>query len=203
MTVWAQAQQSWPFQKEINEFKAADRAGMPHKGAILFTGSSSIKKWSDLKTRFADYDVIQRGFGGSQLSDLLHYTDDIVLPYRPSKIFVYEGDNDIAGGKTAAKVYADFVTFFNRVHTALPETKIYYISIKPSPSRKKLWKTFREANEMIKAFAAKHPCNAVFIDVYHPMLDGNGEALPVFLPDNLHMVSAGYDIWEKEIRKYL
>ena len=94
------AQTDWPFYSSIQEFKKQDSLSFPEKGGILFIGSSSIRRWDDLKERFAGYPIIQRGFGGSEYNDILHYADDIIFPYQPSTIFLYAGENDLVKGKT-------------------------------------------------------------------------------------------------------
>src|SRR5690606_10458706 len=105
------AQEEHRFEKEIAAYEQQDRQEAPLKGGIVFTGSSSIRMWKDLKDRFEGYNMIPRGFGGSQLSDVIYYADRILLPYRPSKIFLYAGDNDLAAGQTPDEVYQEFLQF--------------------------------------------------------------------------------------------
>lgn len=198
------AQEEHRFEKEIAAFERQDSQNFPLKGGIVFTGSSSIRMWKDLKDRFDGYCIIQRGFGGSQLSDVIYYADRIVLPYRPSKIFVYAGDNDLAAGQSADEVYGEFLEFYALITDSLPDTKVYYIAAKPSPSRQKLLPVYKDFNEKVEKFIKKHPCNWEFVDVFTAMLDGNGEPMgDLFLEDRLHMNSKGYDIWEKLIAEYL
>lgn len=198
------AQQEHRFAKEIAAFGKQDQQDFPMKGGILFTGSSSIRMWKDLKERFGGYHIIQRGFGGSQLSDVTYYADRIVLPYRPSKIFVYAGDNDLAAGQSADEVYREFLEFYELITDSLPDTKVYYIAAKPSPRRQKLLPVYENFNGKVEKFIKKHPCNWEFVDVFSAMLDEKGEPMgDLFLEDRLHMNSKGYDIWEKLIAEYL
>jgi hypothetical protein len=87
------------FDKNIAAFEAADAKSPPPKGAILFVGDSTFTRWNIHKD-LPEYTIINRGFGGSQMSDLLHFTDRIVLPYKPRLIVVQEGGNDIHGWKS-------------------------------------------------------------------------------------------------------
>src|SRR5512136_620806 len=137
----------------ISRFEAQDRAKPPAKDAIVFTGSSSITFWKTLEQDMAPLPVINRGFGGSKIHQVAHYVDRIVVPYRPRAVVLFAGTNDIAGSKpkTAQQVFDGYLTFVQAVHTALPETPIYYISITPTPSRWKYWPMVREANRLIQA----------------------------------------------------
>jgi hypothetical protein len=180
----------------INAFTAADATNPPPKGAIVFVGSSSIVKWTSLEKDFADQKVIKRGFGGSELADSVFYADRIVIPYQPRIVVLYAGDNDLNAGKTADAVFADYQAFVRKVHAALPQTRIVYIAVKPSPSRWKLREKFERTNALIAAACAQDPKRLRFVDVWHPMLDAKGEPRPeLFVADRLHMNPAGYAIW--------
>jgi lysophospholipase L1-like esterase len=193
-----------PFEKwepEIQKFETADRAQMPPKGAILFAGSSSIRFWTNLVESFPKKKIIQRGFGGSTMADLLHFADRIVLPYEPKQIVVYEGDNDLAAGKAPEKIASEFAEFVEKVQARLPKTKIWYISSKPSPSRWKLEAKARQLNAQIEWWSKAHK-NVGYIDVWTPMLGPDGNPRPeIFRDDKLHMNADGYEIWRKVIGK--
>src|SRR5476651_1812078 len=132
------AQQGFPFANEIRAFKHQDSISFPPKNGILFIGSSSIRLWSDLEQRFPDKPIIKRGVGGSELWQLVdYYTPYILFPYHPRKIFIYAGENDIAAGKSADFVFDEFRKLWEMIHQKLPDSKIYFMSIKPSPSRAK------------------------------------------------------------------
>ena len=199
------AQQHPPFYDEIQNFKKSDSIHFPPKNAILFVGSSSIRKWEDVQDYFPDETVINRGFGGSELTDATRYANDIIIPYHPRQIVIYSGENDLAYSDTitAEIVLRRFEKLFNIIRGAMPHVPIIYISIKPSPSRKNLTSEMEKANKLISNFLHSKK-NTVFIDVYHKMLDESGNPMPdIFLDDNLHMNAKGYHIWQKAIEPYL
>ena len=197
----ALAQGQW--EEAIQAFERMDETDPPPQGAVLFAGSSSIRLWPALAEDFPDARVINRGFGGSQMSDLIHFAHRIVTPYAPRLVFVYEGDNDVAAGKTAEQVFADYRRFASLVRNQLPDTRIAFISIKPSLARRALMDEMRKANERIEAYARTRDY-LDYIDVFTPMLGEDGEPSPdIFLEDGLHMNEAGYAIWAKAIRPYL
>jgi lysophospholipase L1-like esterase len=199
----AQPPRMQPFEREIQAFEASDRTNPPPKGAVLFVGSSSIRLWSNLATNFPELTVIQRGFGGSHLPDCTRYAGQIIIPYQPSKILIYAGDNDIARGDSPRLVFEHFKQFATKVHTALPNTDIYFLSIKPSPSRWHLSPQAIEANDLIRKYCARHR-KLKFVDCWTPLLDASARPDPaLFRPDQLHLNEQGYARWVPAIRHAL
>ena len=183
------------WESAIAAFEVMDRTNPPPRGAILFVGSSSIRLWPHLAQDFPGHQVIQRGFGGSELSDAVAFADRIVLPYRPKIILVYAGDNDIANGKSPERVLADFRAFVEKVRAALPQTRIGFIAIKPCPARKAFLSQVRAANRLIKEYAGRDEY-LFFVDVFTPMLGSDGGLRPeLFGADGLHMNEKGYALW--------
>ena len=198
------AQQA-PFYSEIMAFKKQDSIAFPPKNAILLVGSSSFRKWQDVQSYFPNYSIINRGFGGSVLTDVIHYANDIIIHYHPKQVLVYCGDNDLASSDTItpAIVTRRFKQLFYIIRGKLPAATITYVSIKPSPSRQQLMSKMIETNSMVANFL-KSQKNTSFIDVFHPMLLPNGRAIPeIFLSDSLHMNEKGYAIWKKAIEPKL
>ncbi len=190
------------WEKAIAAFEAQDQKSPPPKGAVLFVGSSSIRLWK-LDKSFPDRATINRGFGGSEIADSVHFADRIVLKYQPRTIVFYAGDNDTAHGKSPEQVANDFKEFVKIVHEKLPKTKILFIAIKPSLARWKLAETIQKANGLIRSQCEKNE-QLEFIDVWKPMLgeDGRPQA-ELFLKDGLHMNEQGYKIWASLIRPHL
>ncbi|NLX12772.1 MAG: hypothetical protein GXY44_03845 [Phycisphaerales bacterium] len=194
---------SRPWETQIREFEEEDRRHSPPQDAVLFIGSSSIRKWSELAADFPDIQVIHRGFGGSGISDCTFYLDRIVIPYRPRMIVLYAGENDIAGGRTAGQVFEDYKEFVTRASQALPRTRIAYISLKPSPSRVQHMAAFQQANELIRRYAAAHQ-RLSYIDVFTNMLGPDGRPrLELFVADGLHLNRKGYELWTILIADHL
>ncbi len=194
-----------PFYQEIQNFKKQDSLHFPPKNEILFIGSSSFRKWTDVQSYFPGYPIINRGFGGSCLPDVIRYADDILFPYQPKQVVIYCGENDFAVSDSISGeiVFERFKTLFNLIRSRLPGENIVFVSIKPSPSRERLWPKMQEANLKIKRYLS-HRQHAVFVDVYHLMFSPQGKIMQdIFLSDNLHMNAKGYAIWQKAIEPYL
>ena len=197
----AAAPEAWT--KEIAQLTAHDATNPPPQHGIVFVGSSSIRMWSSLATDFPGLPVINRGFGGSELADSVYYFDRIVLPYQPRTVVLFAGTNDIWAGKTPEKVLADFQAFRAKLHAALPEARLLYLSLTYAPSRQRVHDTFRTTNRLIAAECAKDP-RCTFVDVSTPVLDANGHTRPeLYREDQLHMLPAGYAIWTKVLAPYL
>jgi len=190
------------WEPSIKAFENQDQITLPTKQGNVFVGSSSIRLWK-LDVSFPKLVCLNRGFGGSQLGDSVRYADRIVMPYQPRVVVVYAGDNDLNAGKTPETVFADYRAFRDKIHVALPETKIVFVSIKPSPSRWKLREKTLEANRLIREEVARGH-NQVFVDVWTAMLGDDGmPRAELFLKDQLHMNETGYAIWSKLLERHL
>lgn len=191
------------WEKDIAAFEAKDREHPPEKGGIVFVGSSSIRRWTTLAGDFPRHRVLNRGFGGSQIADSVHFADRIVVPYAPRMVVLYAGGNDINKAKTPEQVISDFRAFFTKIRAALPAADIAFISIAGNPKRWAQVEQVKTVNNAIRAFLKEQP-RAHFIDVFPKMLGADGLPLPhIFVEDQLHMNSAGYAIWRDVIGPYL
>ncbi len=192
-----------PWETEIRAFEEAERKNPSPPGAVLFVGSSSIRGWETLARDFPGVPVINRGFGGSHLSDSVRFAGRIVLPPKPRLVVVYAGDNDLAEGKTPQQILSDWKALAQKIHAALPQTRLAFISIKPSPARRHLLEAMRETNRLIAADIRSHEWMS-YIDVFTPMLDETGAPrATLFGGDSLHMNRTGYTLWAEVVRPHL
>ncbi|WP_370898272.1 GDSL-type esterase/lipase family protein [Chryseobacterium gossypii] len=193
------------FWQDIQNFKKADQETPPPANAILLIGSSSFTKWTDVASYFPDKTIINRGFGGSRLTDLNYYANDLLSPYQPKQIIIYCGENDFADNDKlkAKEVVNRFKAFYGKIREKFPNIEVDYISIKYSPSREKLWPQMKAANKKIAAFMKKEP-NAEFIDITKVMQDPNGNVRKdLFVSDMLHMTPEGYRLWTSVMKPYM
>lgn len=188
---------------DVSAYEKQDSITGMVSAPILFTGSSSIRMWEDLPQRFPGKRVLNRGIGGSELSDLIYYADRLILKYKPRKIFIYCGGNDIWNGKSPERVLSDFRTLYAILKKKLPDTRIYYISIQSAPSRWEKNDAVIRANELIKAYLTYHTQD-VFIDVSTLLYGQNGKPKEeFFIEDRLHLNSKGYDRWTRVIKYFV
>jgi lysophospholipase L1-like esterase len=190
------------WEKSIAAFERQDRESPPPENAVLFIGSSSIRRW-DLTESFPNLEAINRGFGGSQIADSTHFAERIVIPYKPRLIVLYAGDNDIAAGKSPEQVFADFKAFVHKVMSGLPDTHIVFVAIKPSIRRWSLYGKMKEANRLIRDLAEKDP-KLEYVEVAKAMLGEDGRPRKeLFVDDGLHLNKRGYKLWSGLVRPHL
>lgn len=190
------------FDKAIASFEEKDKLARYSKDLILFTGSSSIVFWSTLAEDMAPHRVLNRGFGGSVLPEMVHYFDRVVRKYQPKIIFLYCGENDIAVDYTPEESYSSYRKFISLCEEHLPDTEIVFISMKPSPSRWNMWHNVDKANKLIQAYTKSHG-HLHFVDVGPTMMQGAEPDKSIFVKDMLHMNPEGYKRWTKVIKPVL
>lgn len=190
------------FAPEIKAFAEWDSKNAPAAAPVLFVGSSTIRMWRTHDS-FPGLPVINRGFGGSQISDVLHFTDRVVLAYQPKVVVFYAGDNDIAGGKSAQRVVEDYRKFVGLVHAGRPAARIVFLAIKPSGSRWSLWPEMSKANGLVRDFCQTDD-RLVYADLSASLLAADGTPDPsLFLKDQLHLNAKGYALWSKALAPIL
>jgi lysophospholipase L1-like esterase len=190
------------YKNEIETFKLWDQKNSVPENAILFTGSSSIRMWKT-HLAFPQYPVINRGFGGAHISDVIYYYNQVILKYNPALIVFYCGDNDIAGDKPVKQVFDDYLTLIIKIETDLSGVSFVFISVKPSGSRWDYWEKMNMLNEQIKKYNQQQD-NLYYIDLASPLLDSNGKPdNTLFLDDRLHLNDKGYKIWNSSLHNLL
>jgi len=188
---------------EIEAFEAFDRTARYRPDAVLFTGSSSIRFWPDLGDVMAPVPSINRGFGGSTLPEVNHYYDRIITKFRPSVIVLYCGENDLWIGRSTEDVVLDYQAFVKKTKEELPNTKIIYLSMKPSPARWEKWDLYQQGNRLIQKIIDKDP-EQFYLDISTYMFDESGKPNPtIFIKDMLHMNKQGYAGWQKIVQPFI
>jgi len=193
------------WESTIQQFEENDINSPPPTDSILFIGSSSIKFWSMLSEDMKPLPVINRGFGGAKIADIIHFTPRIVLPYKPKVVVFYGGDNDMSMGekRSPEEVLTNYEKFVQLVHNQLPNTKVYFVSIKPSVNRWEHWQDMDSANQLIKAFSIKNE-KLGFIDISSSMLNAVSKPREdILIWDGIHMNNEGYRIWTSIIKPIL
>lgn len=188
------------WEKSISQFEAKMAESKPKPGGTLFIGSSSIRLWK-LDESFPELNAVNHGFGGSEIADSIHFFDRAIVPLAPATIILYAGDNDMAHGKSAEVVHADFRKFVKLVHGKFPKTRIGFVAIKPSIKRWNLSSDMKDANDRI-AKTCEANSKLTYIDIWTPMLGDDGKPMPdLFAKDGLHLNPKGYKMWTGVVNK--
>lgn len=200
------AQQEPPYWAEVQKIILKDVTNPSPRKEILFIGSSSFTMWKNVQECFPSKVIANNAFGGSTLQDQIRYFDYIVTPYAPRQVVIYCGENDIAYGEgavTAQEVLSRTKTLIQKIRSAYPKTYITFVSLKPSPSRKKYQESVKESNRLIKEYLNSIKRSS-FVDVYSSMVTETGESRPeLFGEDQLHMNEKGYQLWTRLLLPHL
>ncbi|NMH26234.1 GDSL-type esterase/lipase family protein [Flavobacterium solisilvae] len=188
------------FTNEIKAFRKQDSIQKPNDGMLLFIGSSSFRLWKDVKSDFNNQNILNRAFGGATLLDLIYFQNDVVLKYKPKKIFIYCGENDIASSEkvTPKMVFKRYKTFYKTLRKQFPETPIIFVSLKPAISRWHMKDRMMATNKLISQFM-KNKKNATFVNIWDDMIENGEPRKDIYIHDNLHMNAKGYAIWVEKM----
>lgn len=180
------------------------RAAITHQPATLFYGSSSIRLWTDLVNDFRDFDAVNLGFGGSTLAACTWFFNRVMDGYKPKRLVLYAGDNDLGDGRHPEEVFIFFQEFAARVTQQFGPLPCYFISLKPSINRWDIVDRFKFTNEIICAEISNNLPNWHWIDIYNAMLNADGcPNAEYYLSDGLHLSRKGYLVWKDIISKAL
>jgi lysophospholipase L1-like esterase len=196
--------QRW--EETIKKFEAADAANPAPKGAVLLVGGSNARRWTDVADYFPQEKVINRGFGGALLADVLHFADRIVIPYAPRVIVLNAGGNDLASGKSPEEVRDACRAFGRKVGAALPKTRIISISVPPvlrAANAPQSLAAIRRTNALLAEVAHEEPA-LTFIDLFPAFADAEGKTrAELFVEDGTHFSAKGYAVVAGLIREKL
>ncbi len=197
------AQDPARFQEEVDAIGMRyDSIWDPAKETLVFTGSSSIRFWEGLQDIYPEYQVVNTGFGGSHASDLLVYSEELILRFDPVKVFIYEGDNDLSERKRPGRIIRDMHQILKLIWKENPATEVVLIAAKPSLARWRLRRKYRRLNRKFERLALGHP-RLAFADVWSVMLQGKKIKTGLFVEDGLHMNEKGYQIWKQVIDPFV
>lgn len=184
------------YAKRLAEFARQEAANPVAPGGIVFAGSSSIHIWSSLEADFPMLGALNRGIGGSTVSDVIELYDRLIKPHHPRQVVFYSGTNDLASGRTVERVVNDLSTLFDRIHGDFPQARISFITLAPNPARWAIVDQFKKVNTTVESWKAARPYLDV-INVFDAMLGPDGMPLPdIYREDRLHMNAKGYSIWK-------
>lgn len=194
--------QTVPFEQEVRRISAElDSLGW-ESGSTLFTGSSTIRMWNSLQPSFPNETILNTGFGGSKASDLETHLFPLVIRLEPSRVFIYEGDNDIWSDVPVAEILTSLNNIVNRLQLIDPNTEVLLIGAKPSPSRWEKKSNYAIFNQKLQEYSLSKQ-GVVFIDTWKALTDAEGNPRPeLFLQDQLHLNEKGYVIWTEIFKPY-
>ena len=183
------------------EIAAFANAAPGPSNALLFVGSSSIRRWVALAEHMAPIPVINRGFGGSKIGDVIYHSEVLFQAESPLAIVIFVGTNDITPGtsKSLGVMVEAFEQMMAGVRRQHPETPVYCIAITPSPLRWEVWDEAQAINDAISDLA-KGMENTYVIDTAQQLMSEGVPDDNNYVFDRLHLSEQGYAIWAEIIR---
>jgi len=190
------------YAETIEQYRRFDGRNALAPDPILFVGSSSIVFWETAQS-FPGYPVINRGFGGASLPEVIHYYDDVIGKHAPSIMVVY-CDIDVENGKSPEFSVDAFRKLVDRVDEDFPEVEIIFLSMKPTLIDDYLGKDIRKnkiiTNELLAEYSANKE-NLHYVDISEVMFaDETRLKDEIFLGDGMHLNQLGYDLWDPIVK---
>ena len=185
------------WEEVIKHFEAVDAVKPPNKGEVLLIGGSNARRWKDVDKYLPQHSVLNRGFGGARLYEILHYFDRLVVPHEPQIIILNAGGNDMNSGRSPEDVQDTARAFMKKVQAKLPGTKVYYIGLpymlkaKQSPE---MVPVLHQFNDAIAKLAQDNE-QLEFIHIFPSLLDKDQQPRPdLYVEDGVHFTDRAYKI---------
>ena len=190
---------------DVEELAAKAAADTRKDIDVLFFGSSSIRLWNGLEEMMAPLSVVNRGYGGATVRDILVNYDKLMAHYSP-KAFVVFCDNDICGNEvdlTVSGVLDHYRLLFNRLDQDYPGVPVFFLSWKYSGLRAFMRDTQKLVNDVMADYASSSN-QVTFVDVNATLLQPDGDInQSLFESDNLHINRDGYLLWTSVLKPLL
>ena len=173
----------------------------PAPGSVICIGSSHMELWKTVAADLAPLRVHNHGVGGSKMSQAAElYIENLAIQFNPRAVILYEGSNDVAGDVAPETILEHFKTLHTRLHSALPDARLYVLSIVPSPGKRfEKIDVIRKTNGLLRKECESQPW-IKFIDITEPLISTDGVPIHAcFIPGNIHMTPAGYEVWKTAI----
>lgn len=158
----------------------------------LIIGHSYMELWSNYKNDLSKYsDIDNIGIGGSISSDWNLLTDS-VLEYKPKRLIYCIGINDINRGIDVNTILNNVATLCERVHEALSETKICFVSTNQCPFSKDKKNEIIALNKLTKEYVNSKSSYMVYADMDNEFLDESNNPKDSCFTDGLHPTGESY-----------
>ena len=186
-------------------------AGASPADALLFFGSSSIRRWETMSADMAPYPSINCGYGGAKYVDMVLFADRILKlhQYRALILFaandvkVANGKKNEAANSSTEEVRCAVEEIIRISKTHRPNAPIFIIEVTPTESRFAVWDQSRKINATLREIALT-TANTWHIATAEHFLHADGNPRKeYFVADKLHLNEKGYVKWAELIKRRL
>lgn len=171
----------------------------PQQVETLIIGDSYTGKtsWRALDEQTASIGGSSIGISGTQV-DLWSSNVNALKFYNPENIVIHIGVNDINGGITGTSCGNSIVSLLQKIKTALPNAKIFYVSICDNTANSGKWAEYKTSNGIVKAFADKTD-GVYYVDFSSVMKVEGPKMSNQGFRDGLHLNEDGYKLFAEVI----
>ena len=197
------ARKKWA--NEIAKLESLDKTEKYGDDAILFIGSSSIRRWESIADDVAPYVPIRRGYGGAMTRDLAVFAKRLIVPHQFRAVVMFVA-NDVRGkedDQTIDKVkpLTEHVVSIAKAHNH--DAPFFIIEVTPTQSRWSVWDKVRQHNAMLREYAFTTPGVHFIATAEHFLDEEKTPRNELFVDDQLHLNEDGYKLWSKLICRRL
>jgi len=168
-------------------------------GKVLLYGSSFFANWGYERAKKQWFmasegklDVVNHGFGGATVEELLYHYNRLVLPYTPSAAVFRTGHNDvwIYSPQDAFFLTQRLFDWFQNDFLGIPLIALKAFDHPSALPRNR--EALHRYNEMLDALSQTEPAIHT-VDLNPFFYDAEGNFRDVFCEDGLHLTDSGYE----------
>lgn len=192
------------YYKRVEEFK--NEPAIAPKDIVML--GNSLTEGGDWKKLTGKKNLVNRGIAGDEIMgiyDRLHQ----ILPGKPKKIFLLTGTNDVSHDLPTDTIVGRMALLIDKIQAGAPKTKLYLQSLLPINESFGRYKRLDgktnqipEINTRLEKLAKEK--GITYIDLFPLFTEpGTNVMRPSLTNDGLHLKNEGYELWAKELKRYL
>lgn len=174
------------------------------QGKIMFLGDDLIER-GNWRRMLKDSSVVQRGISGDNTFGVHHRLDEAAR-FKPTKVFVHAGANDLARGVPVARVLENLFALVGQLHARVPGAQVVLIGLLPVNPTVKNFPTLhardgeiRELNTQLKKY--QEIIRYTWVDAYALFADQQDYLQAAHTTDGVHLNQAGYQVLLDQYKK--
>jgi lysophospholipase L1-like esterase len=178
------------------EAKAVTRRQTTRNLSILL--GDSLSMWFPSDRLPQDQLWLNQGISGDTTRNILRRLSAFAKS-RPNTIYLMAGVNDLKLGATDTEIVSNLQKIVHRLRASHPQAQLIVQSILPTRSPKIQNSRIAGINQRVAAIARQE--GATYLDLYSQFADRDGQIVPAYTVDGIHLSAAGYSTWRSAVQK--